>query len=102
MLAGILPGFVGSEPRILLLDEPAAGLDEVSRKNLVEDLGTLQERGNAILIASHHTDFIASATHVFEENQLIVNELKTQLQPSKTKSKTRTFEATSYSERALR
>ena len=78
MLAGILPGFVGSEPRILLLDEPAAGLDEVSRKNLVEDLGTLQERGNAILIASHHTDFIASATHVFEENQLIVNELKTQ------------------------
>ena len=78
MLAGILPGFVGSEPRILLLDEPAAGLDEVSRKNLVEDLGTLQERGNAILIASHHSDFIASATHVFEENQLIVNELKTQ------------------------
>ena len=78
MLAGILPGFVGSKPRILLLDEPAAGLDEVSRTNLIEDLSTLQERGNAILLASHHADFIASATHIFEENELIVNELRTQ------------------------
>lgn len=78
MLAGMLPGFVGSKPRILLLDEPAAGLDEVSRTNLIEDLSTLQERGNAILLASHHADFIASATHIFEENELIVNELRTQ------------------------
>ena len=31
MLAGILPGFVGQAPSILLLDEPAAGLDAGSR-----------------------------------------------------------------------
>ena len=74
MLAGILPGFVGSQPRILLLDEPAAGLDEASRATLVEDLYRLQERGNAILLASHHADFNTCATHIFHQNKLVANE----------------------------
>lgn len=74
MLAGILPGFVGSQPRVLLLDEPAAGLDEASRATLVEDLCRLQERGNAILLASHHADFNACATHIFHQNKLVANE----------------------------
>jgi len=74
MLAGILPGFVGSQPRVLLLDEPAAGLDKASRAALVEDLYRLQERGNAILLASHHADFNACATHIFHQNKLVANE----------------------------
>lgn len=74
MLAGILPGFVGSQPRVLLLDEPAAGLDEASRAKLVEDLNKLQERGNAILLASHHADFNTCATHIFHQNKLVANE----------------------------
>ena len=74
MLAGILPGFVGSQPRVLLLDEPAAGLDEASRATLVEDLSKLQERGNAILLASHHADFNTCATHIFHQNKLVANE----------------------------
>ena len=74
MLAGILPGFVGSQPRVLLLDEPAAGLDEASRAMLLEDLHKLQQRGNAILLASHHADFNTCATHVFHENKLVANE----------------------------
>ena len=74
MLAGILPGFVGSQPRVLLLDEPAAGLDEASRATLVEDLYRLQERGNAILLASHHDDFNTCATHIFHQNKLVANE----------------------------
>ena len=74
MLAGILPGFVGSQPRVLLLDEPAAGLDEASRATLVEDLYRLQERGNAILLASHHADFNTCATHIFHQNKLVANE----------------------------
>lgn len=74
MLAGILPGFVGSQPRVLLLDEPAAGLDEASRATLVEDLIRLQERGNAILLASHHADFNTCATHIFHQNKLVANE----------------------------
>ena len=74
MLAGILPGFVGTQPRVLLLDEPAAGLDEASRATLVEDLIKLQERGNAILLASHHADFNTCATHIFHQNKLVANE----------------------------
>ena len=74
MLAGILPGFVGKQSRLLLLDEPAAGLDESSRANLVEDLHALRARGHALLLASHHPDFKACATHVFPENELIPNE----------------------------
>ena len=74
MLAGILPGFVGSQPRVLLLDEPAAGLDEASRATLVEDLYRLQMRGNAILLASHHADFNTCATHIFHQHKLVANE----------------------------
>ncbi|MBA4735278.1 MAG: ATP-binding cassette domain-containing protein [Candidatus Poseidoniales archaeon] len=77
MLAGILPGFVGSQPRVLLLDEPAAGLDEASRATLVQDLYKLQERGNAILLASHHADFNTCATHIFHQNKLVANESAT-------------------------
>ncbi|MFL2950522.1 MAG: ATP-binding cassette domain-containing protein [Candidatus Thalassarchaeaceae archaeon] len=77
MLAGILPGFVGSQPRVLLLDEPAAGLDEASRATLVQDLYKLQERGNAILLASHHADYNTCATHIFHQNKLVANESAT-------------------------
>ena len=74
MLAGMLPGFVGQVPRILLLDEPAAGLDAASRTLLVEDLHKLRNRGNAILLASHHTDFTACATHLLTGNTMETNE----------------------------
>ena len=74
MLAGMLPGFVGQAPRILLLDEPAAGLDAASRTLLVEDLHELRNRGNAILLASHHIDLTGCATHLLTGNTMETNE----------------------------
>ena len=74
MLAGILPGFVGQAPRILLLDEPAAGLDAASRTLLVEDLYELRNRGNAVVLASHHSDFTACATHILTGDEMETNE----------------------------
>ena len=74
MLAGILPGFVGQAPRILLLDEPAAGLDAASRILLVEDLHELRCRGNAVLLASHQPDFTACATHLLAGNAMETND----------------------------
>ena len=74
MLAGMLPGFVGHAPRVLLLDEPAAGLDAASRTLLVEDLHELRNRGNAIHLASHHIDFTVCATHMLSGNTMEANE----------------------------
>ena len=79
MLTGILPGFVGNKPRILLLDEPASGLDETSRALLVEDLHELRQRGNALLLASHQPDFFNCATHVFNGMELMTNDAKVEM-----------------------
>ncbi|MBI2202601.1 MAG: heme ABC exporter ATP-binding protein CcmA [Candidatus Rokubacteria bacterium] len=41
------------EPRVLLLDEPFAGLDARARKWLNEHLAAFKERGGAILMTTH-------------------------------------------------
>jgi len=41
------------EPKVLLLDEPATGLDPIARIELREQLKQLQEEGITILISSH-------------------------------------------------
>ena len=48
------------EPRLLLLDEPAAGLDLGARESLVEDLATLARDRSlaAIVLVSHHVEEI--------------------------------------------
>lgn len=42
-----------NRPRVLLLDEPASGMDPRSRKELREQLRSLADAGCAVLIASH-------------------------------------------------
>ena len=41
------------EPRVLLLDEPFAGLDARARKWLDDHLATFKERGGALLMTTH-------------------------------------------------
>lgn len=45
------------EPRVMLLDEPAASLDPVHARRLEETLGQLGQRGMALLVATHDVDF---------------------------------------------
>lgn len=44
------------DPPVLLLDEPTAGLDPVSRDALFADLARLRDDGHAVLLSTHHLD----------------------------------------------
>ena len=47
------------DPPVLVLDEPASGLDPLSRRDLRAVLNTLRERGKSILVSSHILSEIA-------------------------------------------
>ncbi len=44
------------DPPVLLLDEPTAALDPVSRDALFADLARLRDDGHAVLLSTHHLD----------------------------------------------
>ena len=48
---GVLHG-----PRLVLLDEPTVGVDPQSREKIFEMLKTLQEKGTAFLLTTHHLE----------------------------------------------
>lgn len=51
-----IAGVIAMEPRVLLLDEPTAGLDPQGVGELMEALAALNGRGTAIVIATHDMD----------------------------------------------
>ena len=75
MIAGILPGFISKEPRLIFLDEPDSGLDEASRKSLIEDIHYHRQKGHAVLIASHNKEFEDCATDLYNiEGMVEINQ----------------------------
>ncbi|MFJ8621447.1 ABC transporter ATP-binding protein [Kitasatospora sp. NPDC093550] len=50
---------LAGEPRVLLLDEPAAGLDAAQTARLVSVLRGLAERGMALLLVEHDAELVA-------------------------------------------
>lgn len=46
------------EPKLLLLDEPAAGLNDTEIKHLMQIIKDIKENGITILIIEHHIDFV--------------------------------------------
>ena len=71
MLAGLIPGFTSSNPRLMFLDEPGSGLDQASRTSLIEDIHYLRGKGHALLIASHNKEFEECATHQYNSDGLV-------------------------------
>lgn len=47
---------LADEPEILLLDEPIADLDDVSKQRLVELVADYANEGNAVLVSTHRLD----------------------------------------------
>ncbi len=58
-----LAGVLALEPRILVLDEPTAGLDPAARADLLEHILSLHRRGISLVIISHNMDELASICH---------------------------------------
>jgi ABC-2 type transport system ATP-binding protein len=61
-------------PSVLVLDEPAAGLDPRARIELREMIGRLAEAGKAILISSHILTELAEVCHkvaIIEQGRLV-------------------------------
>lgn len=56
-----IAGVLAMEPEVLILDEPTAGLDPQSRRELLVYLRSIQqERGITLIIVSHSMDEVAS------------------------------------------
>jgi branched-chain amino acid transport system ATP-binding protein len=52
---------MASSPRLLLLDEPSAGLDDHESRQLADTLSALAADGTAILLVEHHVDMVMRA-----------------------------------------
>ncbi len=56
-----IAGVIAMQPKVLVLDEPVAGLDPVGRRELLDLIGRLRrEVSPTVLIVSHNMDDIAS------------------------------------------
>ncbi|WP_247596179.1 MULTISPECIES: ABC transporter ATP-binding protein [unclassified Rhodococcus (in: high G+C Gram-positive bacteria)] len=56
----VIAGLVVNKPRVLVLDEPLAGLDPPGRTDIIGVLGQLRRQGIAIIVISHDIDGIDS------------------------------------------
>jgi branched-chain amino acid transport system permease protein len=50
---------IAADPRVILLDEPSAGLNAAETQNLSRHLARLRDRGIALLVIDHKIDFIS-------------------------------------------
>lgn len=51
-----IAGVLATKPKYLILDEPIAGLDPLSRNEFMQTLCALKEKGTTIIIISHNAD----------------------------------------------
>lgn len=71
-----IAGILTSDPEILVLDEPTAGLDANGKKEIMDIVKKLNEEGKTIIVVTHDMDLVlnyASKVIVFS-NSLLVEE----------------------------
>jgi branched-chain amino acid transport system ATP-binding protein len=67
---------LASEPRLLLLDEPAAGTNQSEREDLVARIATIREAGITVLVVEHDMDLvmdISDKVNVLDYGKLIAS-----------------------------
>jgi branched-chain amino acid transport system ATP-binding protein len=65
---------LASEPRLLMLDEPAAGMNQSEREDLVRRIATIREAGVTVLLVEHDIDLvmdISDKVNVLDYGKLI-------------------------------
>ena len=62
-----------SNPSLVVLDEPDAGMDEHSHEHLIETIHTLHKKGIGLLFVSHHPHDLEGADQVYfiEDGEII-------------------------------
>ena len=72
-----IAGVIAMRPRVLILDEPTAGLDPAGRESILENLSQFQrETGAAVVLISHSMDDIARFAQrliVLHEGRLVMD-----------------------------
>lgn len=59
-----IAGVISMQPRVLILDEPTAGLDPVGKNNLLDLIKKYNEStGSTVVFVSHNMDDVASVAH---------------------------------------
>ena len=69
-----IAGILAMEPKILVLDEPTAGLDPIGRKELMTLFKKLHQDGIAIVLVTHLMDDVAEfadQVYVMEKGKLV-------------------------------
>ncbi|MCR4935182.1 MAG: energy-coupling factor transporter ATPase [Oscillospiraceae bacterium] len=73
-----IAGVIAMRPRVLILDEPTAGLDPVGRESILANISAFQRStGAAVLLISHSMDDIARFARrlaVFHEGRLVMDD----------------------------
>lgn len=71
-----IAGILAMEPEILILDEPIAGLDPVTRKDFMAFIRRLHQEGKTILMVSHDIDELSAFSSrllVLDHGELILD-----------------------------
>ena len=103
VVAGLLPAMLSMEPRLVLLDEPATGLDQSAQASLIRDIGRLRQAGHGLLIASHNPAILECATRIHDlQTETHIEQSEMEAWHEYGESKPASFVATKAGQRYLR
>lgn len=71
-----IAGVLAVEPKILIMDEPIAGLDPMGRESLMQLVRDLNDTGTTIIMISHNMDGLAEYAHriiALKDSRIVLN-----------------------------